>query len=62
MKAPQYTDNKGVGYDINRTGDGSWSVWELGNSGWTWKGTLCSYSLAMSFMTWLGNFKEESNE
>lgn len=57
---PQYTDKRGVGYSLHRQSDGSWGVWEITNNftGWTWKGSLCSYALAMSFMNWLGDFEE----
>lgn len=63
MTYPEYVDNRGVGYNILQCSDGSWAVWELVNrkTGWTWKGTLCSYDLAMSFMGWIGDFKEIEN-
>lgn len=61
MKEATYVDKNGYGYDVTKGSDGTWSVWQFVNkeTGWCWKGTFPSYSLAMSFMSWFGSFKEE---
>lgn len=61
MDTPQYVDDKGVGFSIHRSQDGSWQVWQLPNKklGWCWVATLRSYSLAHSFMAWFGSFDDK---